>query len=145
MINIDLVNFTPLESFFGGICIGIAVILFFVTTGRIAGVSSIVNSSITTNKNWFSNFFFLIGLILGPIFYSIFFNNNIPFYVTTTTPLIIIGGLLVGIGTKIGNGCTSGHGISGISRLSIRSIVATLVFMFVAIFTTTGSRILGIY
>ena len=60
MINIDLVNFTPLESFFGGICIGIAVILFFVTTGRIAGVSSIVNSSITTNKNWFSNFFFLI-------------------------------------------------------------------------------------
>jgi uncharacterized membrane protein YedE/YeeE len=72
---------------------------------------------------------------LGPIFYVFFTKNNIPFLITSSLPIIIIAGFLVGVGTKVGKGCTSGHGICGISLLSLRSIVATIIFMITAIIT----------
>ena len=131
----NIINFTPLSAFVGGIIIGLAVILFFVGNGRLAGVSGIVNNSLVSKQNRADNFLFIIGLVLGPIFYVFFTKNNIPFLITSSLPIIIIAGLLVGIGTKVGKGCTSGHGICGISLLSLRSIIATITFMITAIIT----------
>jgi len=144
MFTIDTLNFTPFAAFSGGLLIGFAVILFFVTTGRLAGVSGIVNSALTNTKNWQSNFLFLIGLVLGPIVYAFILNKDIPFSVTSSQPLIIVGGILVGLGTKIGSGCTSGHGICGISRFSFRSILATLTFMIAAMITVIALKWLGL-
>jgi len=144
MVTIDTLNFTPFAAFSGGLLIGFAVILFFVTTGRLAGVSGIVNSALTNTKNWQSNFLFLIGLVLGPIVYAFILNKDIPFSVTSSQPLIIVGGILVGLGTKIGSGCTSGHGICGISRFSFRSILATLTFMIAAMITVIALKWLGL-
>ena len=143
MITIDTINFTPFSAFNGGLLIGIAVILFFISTGRLAGVSGIVNNTLTNTQNWLSNFLFLVGLVLGPSVYVLILNNDIAFSMTSSLPLIIIGGILVGFGTKIGSGCTSGHGICGISRFSVRSIVATITFMIIAMITVALLKLLG--
>ena len=132
---IDINNFTPYTSLIGGIIIGFAVVLFFITIGRLAGVSGIIGSVLKKKEEKFSNILFLIGLILGPLIYFFFSNNVLIFKMTSSLPIIIIGGLLVGIGTDIGRGCTSGHGICGISRFSSRSILATINFMIFAIVT----------
>ena len=131
----NIVNFTPQSAFVGGIIIGLAVIIFFVGNGRLAGISGIVNATLVSKQNRTDNFLFIVGLVLGPIFYALFTKINIPFLITSSIPIIIIAGFLVGIGTKIGKGCTSGHGICGISLLSIRSIIATIIFMITAIIT----------
>ena len=136
----NIINFTPQSAFVGGIIIGLAVILFFVGNGRLAGISGIVNSTLVSKQNRTDNFLFIIGLVLGPIFYVFFTKIDIPFSITSSLPTIIAAGLLVGIGTKIGSGCTSGHGICGISRLSLRSITATITFMITAIITV---RLIG--
>jgi len=131
----NIVNFTPQSAFLGGTIIGLAVILFFAGNGRLAGVSGIVNNALVSKQNRTDNFLFIAGLVLGPIFYIFFTKNNIPFLITSSLPIIIIAGFLVGIGTKVGKGCTSGHGICGISLLSLRSIIATITFMITAIIT----------
>ena len=131
----NIINFTPQSAFVGGIIIGMAVILFFVGNGRLTGISGIVNNVLVSKQNRTDNFLFIIGLVLGPIFYAFFTKNNIPFLITSSLPIIIIAGFLVGIGTKVGKGCTSGHGICGISLLSLRSIIATITFMITAIIT----------
>ena len=131
----NIVNFTPQSAFLGGIIIGLAVIIFFIGNGRLAGISGIVSATLVSKLNRTDNFLFIIGLVLGPIFYVFFTKINIPFLITPSLPIIITAGLLVGIGTKIGSGCTSGHGICGISRLSLRSITATIIFMITAIIT----------
>ena len=131
----NIVNFTPQSAFLGGIIIGLAVILFFVGNGRLAGISGIVHNAFVSKQNRTDNFLFVVGLVLGPIFYTFFTKINIPFLITSSLPIIISAGLLVGIGTKIGSGCTSGHGICGISLLSLRSIIATIIFMITAIIT----------
>ena len=144
MITIDTINFTPFPAFVGGLLIGIAVIIFFISTGRLAGVSGIANNALTKTKNRSSNLLFLLGLVLGPFSYTLATNKEILFSVTNSLPLIVLGGLLVGIGTKIGNGCTSGHGICGISRFSIRSFVATIIFMLMAMVSVIVIKLLGI-
>ena len=144
MISIDVVNFTPIPSFIGGLLIGMAVILFFISNGKLAGVSGIVYNSLTTSQNRAVNLLFLFGLILGPIIFMTFTQSRIPFSMTTSIPIIIFGGLLVGIGTKIGSGCTSGHGVCGISRFSIRSIVATALFIFAAMMTVFIFKLIGL-
>jgi len=131
----NIVNFTPQSAFLGGIIIGLAVIIFFIGNGRLAGISGIVNDTLVSKQNRTDNFLFVIGLVLGPIFYIFLTKIDIPFLITSSLPIIISAGLLVGIGTKIGSGCTSGHGICGISRLSLRSITATIIFMITAIIT----------
>ena len=131
----NIVNFTPQSAFVGGIIIGFAVIIFFIGNGRLAGVSGIVNATLVSKKDRTDNFLFIVGLVLGPIFYALFTKIDIPFLITSSLSIIITAGLLVGIGTKIGRGCTSGHGICGISLLSARSIIATIVFMITAIIT----------
>jgi uncharacterized membrane protein YedE/YeeE len=130
-----IINFTPIEAFLGGLIIGFSVVLFYIANGRIAGISGIVNNSIFSNVNRFDNILFVIGLVIGPMIYKIIINPEINFNISNSIPLLIAAGFLVGVGTKIGSGCTSGHGICGISRFSKRSIVATLIFMISAILT----------
>lgn len=137
-----IINFTPLEAFIGGLIIGLAVVLFYVANGRIAGISGIINNSIFSKINRLDNILFIIGLILGPILYKLIVNPNINFNISSSVPLLILAGLLVGAGTKIGSGCTSGHGICGISRLSKRSFVATFLFMISAIVTVLIMRLI---
>ena len=141
---IDLINFTPYSSLIGGLIIGFAIVLFFITTGRLAGISGIVSSTLEKNENKFSNLLFIIGLVLGPLVYIFFSKNDVVFKMTSSIPLIIAGGLLVGLGTKIGRGCTSGHGICGISRFSTRSILATIIFMIFAMITVYFLQLLEI-
>jgi hypothetical protein len=100
----------------------------------LAGVSSVASDSILKSSNRIDNLLFLLGLIIGPILYSLS-GNEIESVLTNSLPLIIIGGLLVGVGTKIANGCTSGHGVCGVSRFSIRSIVATISFILTGVVT----------
>ena len=141
---IDVVNFTPYSSLIGGLIIGFAVVLFFITTGRLAGISGIVSSTLEKNENKFSNLLFIIGLVIGPLVIIFFSKNDLVFKMTSSISLIIVGGLLVGLGTKIGRGCTSGHGICGISRFSTRSILATIIFMIFAMITVFFLQLLEI-
>ena len=141
---IDVINFTPYSSLIGGLIIGVAVVLFFITTGRLAGISGIVSSTLEKNENKFSNLLFIIGLVLGPLVFIFFSKNDVVFKMTSSIPIIIVGGLLVGVGTKIGRGCTSGHGICGISRFSMRSILATIIFMIFAMVTVYFLQLLEI-
>ena len=130
----NIINFTPLSALTGGLLIGFAVFLLFVFNGRMAGVSSIAANFILKRELRVDNSLFLIGLILGPTIYSIS-GAKIESVITNSIPILIIAGLAVGIGTRIGNGCTSGHGICGISRFSLRSIVATISFILTGIIT----------
>jgi len=128
-------NFTPFLSFLGGLLIGLSVVIFFVFNGRLIGISGIASNFLTSKDNRFSNLLFLIGLIIGPIIYKIFSQEEINISISNSFYLLAFAGLLVGAGTRIGGGCTSGHGISGIGRFSLRSIVATVTFMIVGILT----------
>ena len=86
-------------------------------------------------NNRFDNLLFLIGLVIGPILYTVFTNKQINITISNSLILLICAGLLVGMGTRVSGGCTSGHGISGIGRFSLRSIIATITFMIVGILT----------
>ena len=138
----NIVNFTPVSSFTGGLMIGLAVILFFVLNGRLIGISGIASNFLNSKKNRIDNFLFIIGLIIGPIIYKFFIQSEINISISNSFILLTIAGLLVGLGTRISGGCTSGHGISGISRFSLRSIIATLTFMIVGIITVLIKNIL---
>ena len=131
----NIVNFTPVTATLGGILIGFAVVVFFLFNGRLIGISGIAANALTNKDNKFDNILFLLGLVIGPIFYSLFANNEIKITISNSFILLIIAGLLVGIGTRISGGCTSGHGISGLGRFSLRSIFATVTFMIVGILT----------
>ena len=133
----NIVNFTPFAAFVGGAIIGLAVVLFFIGNGRLAGVSGIASNFLTSKIKRIDNLLFLIGLIVGPIIFSIFISNEIPFFITDSFPLIIFSGLLVGIGTRLSSGCTSGHGICGIGRFSLRSIIATITFILTGVATVS--------
>ena len=138
-------NFTPISAITGGIIIGCAVVLYFYTTGRLAGISGIFANVFTSKENRYSNLLFLIGLVLGPLGYIYFIKPSVNFEITNSYILIIIAGFLVGLGTRICGGCTSGHGICGISRFSIRSIIATITFIIAGMLTVFILQQLGIY
>ena len=131
----NIINFTPVSAFTGGVIIGLAVVVFFLLNGRLVGISGIASNALTEKNNRFDNFLFLVGLIMGPILYTLFTSKQISVTISNSYILYIIAGLLVGLGTRISGGCTSGHGISGIGRFSLRSIVATITFMIVGIIT----------
>ena len=99
------------------------------------GISGIAANALSEKNNRFDNLLFLIGLVIGPILYTLFTNKEINITISNSLILLIIAGLLVGIGTRISGGCTSGHGISGLGRFSLRSIIATITFMIVGILT----------
>ena len=131
----NIVNFTPYSALTGGIIIGFAVAIFFYFNGRLVGISGIASNALTEERNKLDNILFLIGLIIGPIIYTLFTQEEISISISNSYLLLMFAGLLVGIGTRISGGCTSGHGISGIGRFSVRSIVATITFMIVGIIT----------
>ena len=131
----NIVNFTPVSALIGGMIIGLSVFLFFILNGRMIGVSGIASNFLISKNNRIDNLLFLIGLILGPLIYSYFTKQKIEISITNSLFLLIGGGILVGLGTRISGGCTSGHGISGVGRFSLRSIIATITFMIVGILT----------
>jgi hypothetical protein len=131
----NIVNFTPVPALIGGMLIGFSVFLFFILNGRMTGVSGIASNFLISKNNRIDNLLFLIGLMLGPLIYSYFTNQKIEISITNSLFLLIGGGILVGLGTRISGGCTSGHGISGVGRFSLRSIIATITFMIVGILT----------
>jgi len=123
-------NFTPISAFIGGIFIGISSVILMWFNGRIAGISGIFHGLFKYNLNdYWWRVLFIIGLLVGVQIY--YFIPGIQFTPRTNYPifLLIIAGFLVGVGTKYGGGCTSGHGICGIARFSLRSIVATIIFI----------------
>jgi uncharacterized protein len=128
-MSIDWENFMPWHSLFGGLLIGIAAVLLMLFNGRIAGISGIVGGLLQPTKGdmaW--RIAFVLGLVSAPFIYSL--GMDLPAVtVDAGTTTLIAAGLLVGIGTRYGSGCTSGHGVCGISRSSPRSIVATAAFM----------------
>jgi len=131
----NIINFTPISALTGGFIIGLSVFLFFILNGRMTGISGIASNFLISKDNRIDNLLFLIGLILGPLIYSYFTNQKIEISITNSLFLLIGGGVLVGLGTRISGGCTSGHGISGVGRFSLRSIIATMTFMVVGILT----------
>ena len=133
-------NFTPVSATLGGILIGLAAVMLMGFNGRIAGVSGVFSGAIfgsRGDKLW--RLLFVTGLIVGPLIYWAIVSEPIPFAITPSYSLIVIGGLLVGFGTRLGSGCTSGHGVCGLSRLSIRSLVAVCIFM------ATGAATVAIF
>ena len=138
-------NFTPISALTGGLIIGCAVVLFFYTTGRLAGISGIFANAFTSKENRSSNLLFLLGLVIGPLGYLYFTKIPVNFEITNSYILVIIAGFLVGLGTRMGGGCTSGHGICGISRFSIRSIIATITFIISGVITVFILQQFGFY
>ena len=138
----NIINFTPISALTGGLLIGLSVALFFILNGRMIGISGIASNFLVSKNNRIENFLFLVGLILGPLIYNLILGKEINISISSSLILLIIAGTLVGFGTRISGGCTSGHGISGISRFSLRSIIATITFMIVGILTVLITGIL---
>ncbi|MGP2412401.1 YeeE/YedE family protein [Yersinia sp. 2553 StPb PI] len=136
-MTIDWINFTPYSALAGGAVLGVAVTFLLLATGRIAGISGILGGLLSPkagDRGW--RMAFIIGLVISPLVYSLF--TVLPvIQIDAALPTLILAGLLVGIGTRYGAGCTSGHGVCGLARFSPRSLVATLSFMFTG-FITVG-------
>ena len=126
--------FNPL---IGGLLIGLTTTIYLLSIGKVIGISGIL-SQLLFSKERFLPFLFIAGLIIGGSAYGILTEQTVAFPEARSPLLLIVSGLLVGYGTRLGGGCTSGHGVCGISRLSPRSIVATLVFMAAAIITVAA-------
>ncbi len=120
----------------GGMVLGSSAALLLLANGRIAGVSGIVGR-LLQGQRLFENAAFLIGLVLGPVLYAVIFGTLPSVTIAASWPVIVIAGLLVGFGTRMGSGCTSGHGILGLARVSPRSIAATAAFLAAGILTAT--------
>lgn len=134
-LETDLTEFTPLMSFAGGLLIGLSALLLMLTWGRIAGMTAIIGGILPPlGADWSWKAAFLAGAILAPLALS---NGGyeVDYAVPVSTTALIIGGLIAGIGVTFGSGCTSGHGICGMARLSRRSMAATATFMAFAIGT----------
>ena len=134
-MTIDSTHLTILQSLAGGVLIGLAVCILLLFCGRIAGISGITGSLLNPavkKKGWMLAFIF--GMLLSPVLYSLF--SPLPDgSIRASWGMLITAGLLVGIGTRLGSGCTSGHGVCGIARLSVRSLVATLLFLVAGMLT----------
>lgn len=133
-------NFTPYSALSGGVLIGAAVALLLLLNGRIAGISGIAGGVLPPWREdigW--RLCFLAGLIAAPILYKLL-GGQLNVQIHASLPLLVVAGLLVGYGTSLGRGCTSGHGVCGLARLSARSAVATVTFMLSAAITLYIAR-----
>ncbi len=137
-----MTEFTPLASLFGGALIGLSAVLLMLWEGRIAGISGIAGRLLPpyADNAFLSRFGFVIGLVAAPLVMMAVTGDAIQQTVSSNVPLMVAAGLLVGFGSVWGNGCTSGHGVCGLSRLSTSSFVATGVFMAVAFVTVFITR-----
>ncbi|WP_094463850.1 YeeE/YedE family protein [Pannonibacter phragmitetus] len=125
-----MTEFTPWLSLFGGALIGVSAVMLMAFQGRVAGLSGILAGAVlpsSPDRGWRAAF--LVGAIVAPMILVSLLSITVPFESATPLPWLIAGGLIVGIGVNLGSGCTSGHGVCGLARLSIRSLAATGVFM----------------
>jgi len=137
-----MTEFTPIASLIGGALIGLAAVLLMATSGRIAGVSGIVSGLLppAISEDSLQRVAFVVGLIGAPLLYHFAVGEVVMQAVSSNLVLMGAAGLLVGFGSVFGNGCTSGHGVCGLARFSVRSLAATLCFMSVAIVTVFVTR-----
>lgn len=134
---------TYFPSLVGGMLIGGSAVMLLLLNGRIAGVSGIVGR-LVQGVGLTTNLAFVLGLLLGPFAYLLIFGGWPMVQITTDWPLIIVAGLLVGFGTRMGSGCTSGHGVLGLARLSARSMVAVATFLTAGVIPVAILRGLGL-
>ncbi|MET2949612.1 YeeE/YedE thiosulfate transporter family protein [Vibrio owensii] len=124
----------PWMSLLGGVMVGASAVILMLFTGKTAGISGILNGAVeNTDRVW--RIVFLIAMALGGVFAVYALGGHVPTEYRGSLGLVVVAGLLVGVGTRIGNGCTSGHGICGMGRFSVRSVVATCTFMATAMLT----------
>jgi uncharacterized membrane protein YedE/YeeE len=128
-------------GFLGGMLIGLATVLLLALNGRIAGVSGILSGAVTApdrfDRSW--RLLFILGLMAGAALYRVF-SGALPVQIEAGMPTLVVAGLLVGFGTRLGSGCTSGHGVCGLARLSPRSLTATITFMLFGMLTVYLTR-----
>lgn len=140
MITIDWNNFTPWSSLAGGVLIGTASALFILFSGRLLGISGILGGLLAPRRGdagW--RLALLAGLLVAPAVWALF-GDPVAARVEASGTVLLVAGLLVGWGTRYGSGCTSGHGVCGLSRLSPRSLAATLAFMAAGFVTVYAVR-----
>jgi uncharacterized membrane protein YedE/YeeE len=139
-MTIDVLSFTPLTALIGGLLIGLAAAMLVLFNGRIAGISGILGGLLRPKRGDVSwRLAFVLGLLAAPVLYAAL--AMLPAsHIAASDRLIVIAGLLVGVGTRYGAGCTSGHGVCGLSRFSMRSLVATLTFMTAGFVTVFAMR-----
>jgi uncharacterized membrane protein YedE/YeeE len=138
-------SFTPLQAVLGGSLIGLSAVALMAFHGRIAGMTGILTGVILPRKDWDWRLAFLLGAIVAPAIILALTGTSMPLQADLPAWAIIGGGLLVGIGVRFGGGCTSGHGVCGMARLSARSVVATLTFMLATFITVFVVRhVLGV-
>jgi uncharacterized membrane protein YedE/YeeE len=133
-------EFTPIAATIGGVIIGLASALMLAGNGRIAGISGILGGILQGGEGRAWRASFIVGMLLGGVGLVTLLPESLPGTAVDSLPMLAAAGLLVGFGTRMGGGCTSGHGICGISRLSTRSILATVMFMGTAIATVAIVR-----
>jgi len=139
-MHIDWVSFTPWRALGGGALIGIAAVLFARLAGRIAGISGIVGGLLRPHRHdvaW--RVAFIVGMIAAPLLY-VLLGHAIDVRIDAPVGVLLLAGLLVGFGARLGSGCTSGHGVCGLARRSPRSLAATGVFMAAGFFTVFLAR-----
>ena len=139
-MSIDVTHFTPFASLVGGALIGAAAGLLILGAGRIMGVAGIFAGALDTrgvDGAW--RLWLIAGLLIAPSLARILWNASPPVF-TTSAPILVVAGLLVGFGARLGSGCTSGHGVCGLARLSPRSLAATIIFMAAGFATVFATR-----
>jgi uncharacterized membrane protein YedE/YeeE len=130
-------GFTPVLSSLGGLLIGLAAIGLLLANGRIAGISGIIAGVLHPKRNealW--RVLFIAGMLAGALLIRVFHPDAMDIRIDVSNAAVLLGGFLVGIGTRIGNGCTSGHGVAGVGRLAPRSLTASAIFFGLAVLTT---------
>lgn len=136
--------FTPVSALLGGVLIGLSAVMLMALNGRIAGIAGIVGGLLAPSPfdrlDRFWRLAFVAGLVVAPVLWFATTGAMPAVAVTDSWPLLAVAGLIVGVGTQIGSGCTSGHGVCGLARLSPRSLVATVIFMAAALLTVFVSR-----
>ena len=133
---IDFAHFTPYASLFGGVLIGLAAFILLAFNGRVMGISGIFASALTNHPfSGLWRWFFLAGTVIGPLIYLGFREDGLLMRPVSEGSMLYVGGFIVGLGSMIGAGCTSGHGICGLARLSLRSFIAVMTFMVSAVVT----------
>ena len=144
-MNIDANAFTPGAALAGGVLIGLAVAMFVLLNGRIAGISGVLGGLLRPERGEIAwRVAFLVGLVGAPSVYRLVAALP-PTRIDAGDAMLVVAGLLVGLGTRYGAGCTSGHGVCGVSRLSLRSLVATLAFMCAGFATVFVARHLNFF
>ena len=133
-----MTDFSFINAFSGGVMIGFAVILMWLFLGHITGISGIIGGIVMPEKGQVSwRVIFVLSLVTGGAIYPFLWGRDLAVTLDYSWPVYLVAGLLVGVGTRMGSGCTSGHGICGLARLSNRSIVATVTFIATAALTHT--------